>query len=124
MQQKDFFFKFGSFLVGDGEGTWFWEDTWLGAESLASQYPSLYAIVNYKNAIVANAIKEDGLNISFRRNLVGDRWLSWLDLVEGVMDIHLTKERERHFHLEFDGIRSVHDQISVRWIVKQKHKIS
>jgi hypothetical protein len=51
---KGIFFRFGSFHVGDGEGTRFWEDTWLGAEPLASQYPSLYAIVNYKNVTVAN----------------------------------------------------------------------
>jgi hypothetical protein len=94
MHQKDFFFRFGSFRVGDEEGMRFWLDTWLGAEPLASQYPSLYAIVNYKTVTVANAIKEGRLNISFRRNLVGDRWLSWLDLVERLMDIHLTDERD------------------------------
>jgi hypothetical protein len=44
--------------------------------------------VNYKNVTVANTIKEDGLNISFRRNLAGDRWLAWLDLVERLMDIY------------------------------------
>jgi hypothetical protein len=27
MNQKDIFFKYGSFRVGDGEGTRFWEDT-------------------------------------------------------------------------------------------------
>jgi hypothetical protein len=43
---------------------------------------------------MANTIKEDGLNISFRRNLAGDRWLSWLDLVERLMDIHLTDEKD------------------------------
>jgi hypothetical protein len=36
MQQKETLFKYGSFLVGDGEGTRFWEDTLLGAEPLAS----------------------------------------------------------------------------------------
>jgi hypothetical protein len=92
--QKETFSKFGSFRVGDGEGTRFWEDSWLGDAPLASQYPSLYAIVNYKNVTVANAIKEDSLNISFRRNLVGDWWLSWLDLVERLTGIHLTNEKD------------------------------
>jgi hypothetical protein len=50
--------------------------------------------VNYKNVTVANTITEDGLNISFRRNLAGDRWLSWLYLVERLMDIHLTDEKD------------------------------
>jgi hypothetical protein len=94
MSQKETFFKFGSFCIGDGEGTYFWEDSWLGDGPLASQYPSLYAIVNYKNVTVANTIKEDDLNISFRRNLADDRWLAWLDLVERLMDIHITDEKD------------------------------
>jgi hypothetical protein len=94
MNQKDTFFKYGSFRVGDGEGTRFWEDLWLGNAPLASQFPNLYAIVNHKNVTVANTITENGLNISFRRNLAGDKWLSWLDLVERLMDIHLTDEKD------------------------------
>jgi hypothetical protein len=50
--------------------------------------------VNYKNVTVANSIKEDGLNISFRRYLTGDRWQAWLDLVERLMDVHLTDEKD------------------------------
>jgi hypothetical protein len=50
--------------------------------------------VNHKNVTVANTIKEDGLNISFRRNLAGDRWQAWLDLVERLMEIHLTDEKD------------------------------
>jgi hypothetical protein len=94
MHQKETFLKYGSFIVGDGEGTRFWEDTWLGADLLASQYPNLYAIVNHKNVTVASAIKEDSLNISFRRNLTGDWWPSWLELFERIMDVHLSEERD------------------------------
>jgi hypothetical protein len=49
MSQKETFFKFGLFHVGNGEGTRFWEDCWLGDGTLASQYPGLYTIVNHKN---------------------------------------------------------------------------
>jgi hypothetical protein len=112
MNQKETFFKYGSFRVDNGEGTRFWEDCWLGDRPLASQYPGLYAIVNHKNATVANTIKENGLDISFRRNLAGDRWLSWLDLVERLMDIPLTDEK--HFLVEADGFWSVLGQISLR----------
>jgi hypothetical protein len=94
MNQKDTFFKYGSFRVGDGEGTRFWEDTWLGDAPLANQFPNLYAIVNHKNVTVASSFTENGLNISFRRNLHGDKWLSWLDLVERLMDIQLTDEKD------------------------------
>jgi hypothetical protein len=42
---------------------------------------------------MANTSTVNGLNISFRRNLAGDKWLSWLDLVERLMNIHLTDEK-------------------------------
>jgi hypothetical protein len=67
--------------------------------------------VNYKNVTVANTIKEDGLNISFRRNLAGDRWLAWLDLVERLMDIHLTDEKDTFIWKLTDS-----GQFSVRYL--------
>jgi hypothetical protein len=36
MHHKETFLKYGSLVVGDGEGTRFWEDTWLDAEPLSS----------------------------------------------------------------------------------------
>jgi hypothetical protein len=35
MKIKEEFFRRGSFLVGNGEDTRFWEDVWLGNMSLA-----------------------------------------------------------------------------------------
>jgi hypothetical protein len=48
MGVKDDFFKCGSFVIGDGLETRFWEDVWLENTSLAKQYPSLYNIVTTK----------------------------------------------------------------------------
>jgi hypothetical protein len=63
---KDEFFKHGSFIVGDGQTTRFWEDAWLGKEPLATQYPSLYAIVQHKNITIAEVMNQTTLNIGFR----------------------------------------------------------
>jgi hypothetical protein len=38
------FFAKGSFVIGDGQLTQFWEDAWLDKIPLATQYPSLYAV--------------------------------------------------------------------------------
>jgi hypothetical protein len=46
MKVQDEFLSRGSFTMGNGEDTRFWEDTWLGNKSLAQQYPSLYNIVH------------------------------------------------------------------------------
>jgi hypothetical protein len=45
MKVKADFFDRGSFEVGNGEQTRFWEDKWLGDKPLAQQYPSLFGIV-------------------------------------------------------------------------------
>jgi hypothetical protein len=45
MKVKADFFYCGSFKVGNGEQTRFWEDTWLGDKPLAQQYLSLFNIV-------------------------------------------------------------------------------
>jgi hypothetical protein len=49
MEVKDEFLQQGSFVVGNGLSTRFWEDTWLGKKPLAEEYPSLYNIDHHKN---------------------------------------------------------------------------
>ena len=56
MKVKDEFFDRGCFRVGNGEQTRFWEDTWLGDKPLATQYPSLYNIVQKKEVTVASVL--------------------------------------------------------------------
>ena len=95
MKVRDEFFKRGSFALGDGLGTRFWEDTWLGTEPLATQYPLLYNIARRKNVLVAHVLQHNPLNIEFRRPLLGDKWNAWLQLVERLMGIHLTDETDK-----------------------------
>jgi hypothetical protein len=73
MKIKEDFFSRGSFKVGNGEDTRFWEDTWLGNKSLTHQYPSLYSIVQQKQVSVANVLSNNPLNISFRRTHTDNR---------------------------------------------------
>jgi hypothetical protein len=69
MKVKEDFFNRGSFTVGNGEETRFWEDTWLGNMSLAKHYPTLYNIVQCKQVTVANVLNQIPLNIRFHRTL-------------------------------------------------------
>lgn len=50
---KDEFFQRGSFLVGNGTNTRFWEDCWLEDMPLSQQYPPLYNNVQHKHATIA-----------------------------------------------------------------------
>ncbi|XP_073357973.1 uncharacterized mitochondrial protein AtMg00310-like [Aegilops tauschii subsp. strangulata] len=81
MRVKAAFFNRTNFIVGNGNTTRFWEDTWLGETPLALQYPSLYRIVQRRDSLVAMIMQSIPLNIQFRRVLVGDRWEAWLHLV-------------------------------------------
>ena len=93
MKLKDEFFKRGSFSVGNGEKTRFWKDTCLGNESLSSQYPSLYNIIQRKEVSVADILSQSPpLNIGFRRALTGNKWTRWLRLVNRLMDVQLTDQ--------------------------------
>jgi hypothetical protein len=74
MKAKDDFFTRGSITVGNGEGTWPWEGTWLGNKSLGHKYPSMYS----KQVSVANVLSRNPLNISLRRTFSNQRWRIWL----------------------------------------------
>jgi hypothetical protein len=75
---KDEFFKWASFVVGDGQATRFGMMLWLDKTPLATQYPSLCAIVRHKNMRVADVLNETPLNIAFNRILREERWLHLL----------------------------------------------
>ena len=75
MRVKEDFFSRGSFRIGNGETTRFWEDTWLGNTPLKNQYPLLYNIVQQQNVSVHDVFHNGPpLNIGFRRALVGNKW--------------------------------------------------
>jgi hypothetical protein len=108
MGVKDNFFKCGSFVIGDGSGTRFWEDVWLGNISLANQYPSLYNIVRTKNILVSDVLNQTLLNIRFNRVLIGDKWDAWIHLVSRLMNVNLNDEPDRFkWNLTTTGIFTV-----------------
>jgi hypothetical protein len=70
MNIKDQLLGMGNFKLQDGKQIRFWEDRWLGANTLKEQYPNLYNIVHKKSATVAKIFSTRPLNVSFRRSLV------------------------------------------------------
>ena len=93
MKVKEDFFKRGAFTLGNGESVRFWEDVWLGTRSLSEQYPSHYNIAQRKQVSVATVMTHaPPLNIGFRRALTGNKWNSWLHLVNRLMDVQLTQQ--------------------------------
>ena len=95
MGVKEDFFSRGSFDVGNGQNTRFWEDIWLGASPLSQQYPLLYNIVQRKNVSVHSVLVAAHPDVAFRRALTGNKWNSWLHLVNRLMDVVLSSQNDR-----------------------------
>jgi hypothetical protein len=91
MEIKDQFISMGNFKVQDGSQIRFWEDKWLGVNTLKDQYPNLYNIVRKKSVTIADVFSTRPLNVSFRRNLVAANLQSWRHLVLRIANIHLNK---------------------------------
>jgi hypothetical protein len=90
MDVKDQFLSMGRFKVNSGEQTRFWEDVWLGNETLMKRYLSLYNIARRKNVTVTSVLSSVPLNMSFRRALTGKNLGCWLHLVERLIGVELS----------------------------------
>jgi hypothetical protein len=72
------------------------------------QYPSLYGIVQRKQVTVATVLGPNSLNIAFRRNLTGDKWTQWLNLVSRLMEVQLSSDQDFfRWNLTTSGVFSV-----------------
>jgi hypothetical protein len=106
MDVKKLLLERGRFKVKNGTQTRFWEDLWIGQETLMKRFPSLYNLVRKKNATMAQVLSTTPLNVSFRRALVGDNWVKWLQLVGSIIDVQLC-EQEDSFHWTTSKLFSV-----------------
>lgn len=55
--------------VGDGRKTAFWEDLWIGQNSLKATYPVFYSIYLQRNASISQMWNHQWRNFNFRRAL-------------------------------------------------------
>jgi hypothetical protein len=87
MRIKDEVLSDSSFVIKDGTNTRFWDDTWIGDKPLKDTYSSLYHIARDKHVTVSKVLSSRPLNISFRRSLVGNNLILWLQLVARVSNL-------------------------------------
>ena len=80
----------------------------MGNTTLASEYPSLYAIASDRHLTVATIFENTPINLRFRRNLVGINRDLWFHLVERLMRIQLTDGPDKfNWSLTPTGVFSV-----------------
>ena len=89
MKIKDEVLAKGSFEIKDGSNARFWEDTWAGELPFKVKYPSIYNIVCDPHATVAKILATRPLNLSFRRALVNNKLVEWLNLVAQIAHVDL-----------------------------------
>ena len=62
-------FKWGAIhKVGNGLNTFFWSDIWLNDTLLKTQFPNLYSMSRFANALVADNWMENEWQVEFRRS--------------------------------------------------------
>ena len=81
-------------MIKDGSQVRFWEDTWLGTSPLWDQYPELYNIVRNKQDTVTDVLSTQIPNLSWRRDLIGNKLVMWNNLVSRLSTINLSQERD------------------------------
>ena len=94
MKVKRDFLRFGTFIIKDGSQVRFWKDTWLGNNLLWDQYPQLYNIVRKKHDTVADVLSTQIPNLSWHRDLIGNKLVMWNNLVSHLSTIDLSQERD------------------------------
>jgi hypothetical protein len=94
MKVKNNFLQFGTFTVKNGAQIRFWEDTWFGSMSLRRQYPSLSNIARHKQITVAEVFSSSTINLSWRRDLVGNNLTAWNRLLPRIASIALSQDQD------------------------------
>jgi hypothetical protein len=89
MATKKYFFRYGTFCIKNGSEIRFWEDRWLGSTTLREQFPALYTIVRYKSNTITKVMETSPPNVTFRRDLSGQRLVDWNALLQRLANVQL-----------------------------------
>jgi hypothetical protein len=111
MATKKFFFRLDSFFIKDGSKIRFCEDRWLDNTILREQYPVLYNIIQQKSDTIATVMKTAPPNVSFRRDLLGQRLIDWNALIQHLANVHLQDGHDEfrwNLHKKWQIFRRLH----------------
>jgi hypothetical protein len=103
----------------------FWEDRWCGNIAFKYLYPNIYTIVGKKES---DCFGNTPLNVAFRRSLVGNNLVSWLQLTTTVMDTQLTDQRDTfkwslHIRMVGSTVWSMYRALTMPHIATRRHPI-
>jgi hypothetical protein len=88
-------FKWGAVnTVNNGEGTFFWKDTWLGEVPLEIKYPRFFDICKDKDVLVNECYDEEDWSMEFQRPLLAEDLNMWEELQADLQEQVLRPERD------------------------------
>ena len=92
---KEHFYKYVRKNIGDGLNTRFWEDLWIGDTPLKLKFARLYSLTFRAGFAVAKVLKDDWVNVRFRRTLYGETLDQCNELKCLCMHVQLSDKKDR-----------------------------
>ncbi|KAG2598168.1 hypothetical protein PVAP13_5KG505028 [Panicum virgatum] len=115
LKVRCFYISSRKLLVGNGCGTRFWQDKWLGAGALCVEYPTLFDLWCDKNLTVAQCAA-DGWRVHFKVSLPEFLRQQRYALAVRLNSIRLSSEQDKPFWLKSSShvfsVKSLYDSIS------------
>jgi hypothetical protein len=68
------------YKIGNGKNARFWQDVWIGTCALRVAFPGIYEICNQQEWTVAKVMRNENLNLTFRRNYGTIQTIEWSEL--------------------------------------------
>ena len=94
MKVKWDFLRFKTFMIQNGSQVRFWENIWLGNTPLREQYLQLYNIARGKQDTVEAVLSTYPPNVSWWRDLFGDKLVMWNNLLSRLTPVVLSQEED------------------------------
>ncbi|XP_026410707.1 uncharacterized protein LOC113305930 [Papaver somniferum] len=87
LKSRDFVKTCTSLIVGNGNSIYFWNDVWVGEQSLAVLFPTLFHLSKKKNAVIKDLISSEGAwDLNFARSLNENEMLEVVNLLAVIGD--------------------------------------
>jgi hypothetical protein len=79
------------YKIGNGKKARFWQDVWIGTCALRVAFPGIYEICNQQEWTVAKVMRNENLNLTFRRNFGATQTIEWSELRTLIDGMSLTQ---------------------------------
>ena len=113
------FLRFRTIIRNDESQVKFWKNIWLGNRSLWDQYPQLYNIVRKKQNTMAEELRTQFTNLSWRRDLIGNKLAMWNNLASRLPTVELSQKR--WFQMKFRPTRCFYSKITLSETNPSRH---